>query len=1071
MLSPLAVSGHAAAVVDASVALQLEFDAVVDDWSSLATLRSAASARQKQPFFSAVSTLCSELQVSLLGGYLDEVSRLSGVVTPATGAGRQSACKRYEQARFLSSAGLVCFRELWHWRSDQTDYFVDQIASVIGSQSPPGFSCDSSPSVSHPPSPRWRTRFEHSVPLLLACVAHGWSPEVAIDRWAAVDWGFYSTDGKTFFSGDTSLVDLGACEWFSLAGLVEDVVVHVALLNGAVRAITSSVSLRLSGPHGRDLGRGELVDLPYYVVMALDELGEAVLPSQRSTTIVERREAWTKMLGVLDAVTQTIVDGRLVLPKTGFLLRRLCLANHPSFENDTAAKEALGKILAKWIFQGILEHVGPDDVLPALILPCGAVPKSTFPFYRLITDARPANHLIRDWGVSYTSVSQLCDLLCPRDWTWGSDIEDAYHLVPYAGCGGELRDCPRPVLLGNGRIRWVDGKIVGCSPRSCKGLCDKSLGGIMIGSVVFRFAACQFGQKVSGSPLHTLMKAIVRGLLRRLPPIASGVWVDDMTQTVHTPPHPRCGGFVAGCLICTEARKVAVIAQAYWKALCPQIGVPLAPLKGHLLDQGGSHGGMAFDTVLEILKMLPEKLASLVRFLEETCVAPGFVARSLASLRGKIQHYSWCIHHIRVVCASISALIGEDDDQDWDRVVFVPTEVRDLFVWVLDILKTSVFVQMGRPLWPLIPSSAFGAFLRGDNLESKPFLVITCDASIHGWGAVARLSPDQDPFVMVGHYRSSREFLSQSFPSLYSGHHDPDSQVLREARAIVLAVAAASRRYSLRDHTLLIRSDCEPAISVLQKGSSSSSALQGESLAFARFCVDHQLATPLFLHIPGSQMVAEGVDALSRLHAVQARLTESNDRLRGIVRAEAARLGWSITIDLFASMPNALTTRFYSRAVEPEAEGVDALSQPDWGSSVCPSCCSRCREVVFAFPPRGILSRVIRKLEADRARGIIVLPFAITLPFWTKLMNVSLTGRAPNRCIVLRDPSMFLKGAADYGAIRLAVVAFDFWPRHLDRAHEAVCGQEYARRHVSWLRPEDQVDRHRMDDARRQLPP
>lgn len=243
-----------------------------------------------------------------------------------------------------------------HWRPDQLEYFAEQVTSVLGS----GSASSTQPFRIHPSaSPCRRTRFEHCVPLLLASVAHGWSPADAIDRWAAVDWGAYSSDGTVFFVDDYGREHLQECVWFPLVGLIDDVTVYVALSGGVIRAVSSTVSLRLQGPHGRDLGRGTLEDLPYYVVMALDELGEAVLPTQRVTTIVERREAWSRLLGSLDAVTQTIVDGRLVLPKTGFLLRRLSLANHPSFENDRVAQEALGKILAKWIYQGILEVRGP----------------------------------------------------------------------------------------------------------------------------------------------------------------------------------------------------------------------------------------------------------------------------------------------------------------------------------------------------------------------------------------------------------------------------------------------------------------------------------------------------------------------------------------------------------------------------------------------------------------------------------------------------------------------------------------------------------------------------------------
>jgi hypothetical protein len=54
----------------------------------------------------------------------------------------------------------------------------------------------------------------------------------------------------------------------------------------------------------------------------------------------------------------------------------------------------------------VLEYVAWDDKMPILLQPCGAVPKGTAPFYRLITDARFNNKFYSDW-VTYTTAAQL----------------------------------------------------------------------------------------------------------------------------------------------------------------------------------------------------------------------------------------------------------------------------------------------------------------------------------------------------------------------------------------------------------------------------------------------------------------------------------------------------------------------------------------------------------------------------------------------------------------------------------------------------------------------------------------
>ena len=76
------------------------------------------------------------------------------------------------------------------------------------------------------------------------------------------------------------------------------------------------------------------------------------------------------------------------MPKVSAPSQRTALRNHPSWESDPDAKAALGPVIAKWLATGVLEYVGWDDRVPVLLQPCGAVPKGTAPFYRVITDAR-----------------------------------------------------------------------------------------------------------------------------------------------------------------------------------------------------------------------------------------------------------------------------------------------------------------------------------------------------------------------------------------------------------------------------------------------------------------------------------------------------------------------------------------------------------------------------------------------------------------------------------------------------------------------------------------------------------
>ncbi len=201
---------------------------------------------------------------------------------------------------------------------------------------------------------------------------------------------------------------------------------------------------------------------------------------------------------------------------------------------------ALGPIIAKWLAQGVLEYVQWDDRKPVLLQPCGAVPKGTAPFYCLITDARYGNTMYSDWGVTYASAADLSAALQPRDFTWSADLHDAYHLSVFAGCGGALRPgpCKRPVVQGDGSVSWIDGYIVGCSPNTCLGGCDKDISGISIHGHILRFAACQFGQKTTGSPLNSLVLSVFlacRTPCMLLPGLTTCISPCELRTTPHAP--------------------------------------------------------------------------------------------------------------------------------------------------------------------------------------------------------------------------------------------------------------------------------------------------------------------------------------------------------------------------------------------------------------------------------------------------------------------------------------------------------------------------------------------------------
>jgi hypothetical protein len=241
---------------------------------------------------------------------------------------------------------------------------------------------------------------------------------------------------------------------------------------------------------------------------------------------------------------------------------------------------------------------------------------------------------------------------------------------------------------------------------------------------------------------------------------------------------------------------------------------------------------------------------------------------------------------------------------DWDMKVRMSERART----ALEFMRTAMerYRDAGQPLWPVVPSSLYGAFLAGEAKEAR-ILVITFDASVDGWGAVVRSSLDERGTQLVGGYRLAAPILGRAFVDPAALSAFPASQVYRETLAGFLATRAASQLHALAGRTVLIRSDCTGAISALRKGSFRSPALQNVALLHNRLFMDVGASPPHYLHAPGTVMKAEGVDDLSRAVACSIRASTSSPALLEKVATEAARwLGAPLSLYLFATADIAL---------------------------------------------------------------------------------------------------------------------------------------------------------------------
>ena len=79
-------------------------------------------------------------------------------------------------------------------------------------------------------------------------------------------------------------------------------------------------------------------------------------------------------------------------------------------------------------------------------------------------------------------------------------------------------------------------------------------------------------------------------------------------------------------------------------------------------------------------------------------------------------------------------------------------------------------------------------------------------------------------------------------------------------------------------------------------------------------------ASLLYLHVPGTRMIEEGVDGASRAGAQRITGPACSGSTRAAIEEMVRRHGWKVTIDLFAANCNKSSQRFASWTDEPDSE-------------------------------------------------------------------------------------------------------------------------------------------------------
>ena len=247
--------------------------------------------------------------------------------------------------------------------------------------------------------------------------------------------------------------------------------------------------------------------------------------------------------------------------------------------------------------------------------------------------------------------------------------------------------------------------------------------------------------------------------------------------------------------------------------------------------------------------------------------------------------------------------------------------------------------------------------------DSRPSVVLVTDASLSGWGAT------------LGDLMAAGQWL----PPETSLHIN-----ILEMEAVIRAITHWAAR--LRNHVVSVRSDNTATVTYINReGGTRSKALTNRVWTLLTLCDGLNIALHAS-HLPGSDN--QTADALSRgLGNQELSLTQAwADRL--------FQMYGRPSIDLFATPTNSRLPRFCSRHPHPTAWATDAFSI-QWEG-----------HYLYAFPPLGLIHRVLTALRGARATMLLIAPFWPNQPWFPLLLQllVDLPFRLPRTRSLFTGP-------------------------------------------------------------------
>lgn len=347
--------------------------------------------------------------------------------------------------------------------------------------------------------------------------------------------------------------------------------------------------------------------------------------------------------------------------------------------------------------------------------------------------------------------------------------------------------------------------------------------------------------------------------------------------------------------------------------------------------------GFTLDAPTMQISVPSEKLHTLTRGMNMLATGVPTTARRLAAVLGLLSSLSPAVlpAHIHQRWLQASLKLHLSNGQSWENKCILSNLAMGEVHWWL----THLFQWTWRPIRE--PPSTF-------------HLRIQTDASASGWGVVTPLYTFHGRWSLLESQRSSN---------------------WREASAVLHAMRRLAPLHKNQD--ILLESDNTTVVALLRRGGTTSSA---SLLHVAKEIWHLLLQNRVRIHatyLPGVENVA--ADRASR----RAEMDHMDYGIswRGWAHV-CSWLGYTPSIDLFATQRSARCARFFSWAPEPLSVGVDAFCH-EWPI-----------QNGYAYPPPALILRVVQEaLERRLKRLVLVTPNWSSAPWWP--LMTALSQRAP----------------------------------------------------------------------------